>query len=435
MPINANVTNNQITASVSETKIDVAVAGGVGPTGSAGQAGPAGPQGPTGPAGATGPAGPAGPAGTTTWAGITDKPASFTPGAHSSTHLAEGSDELFDQDLNTTDAVEFASLTINGGGGNARIISSATGMEIINDVNADAWVFSAPAGEGNLAQFYYTPNGGSRIQIFAPLKFSDDSVQSTAFTGLPTATSTVLGGVKIGGGVTITDGVISVSTDYAATSHAHGNITNAGAIGTTSGLVVTTGASGVLGALAQGTAGQVLKVNGTATGVEWGAAAADVSIDASAADVLSASSGSITADDPGADRLVFWDDSASKLTHLTVGSGLSIIGTTMTAAVAPTVTSPSQITSSQNDYAGATADINRITSDAARDITGIAAGTDGQAILLINVGSFTITLKHQSASSTAANRIIVPWAGDYAIPASGSATLVYDNTTARWRVL
>jgi hypothetical protein len=42
----------------------------------------------------------------------------------------------------------------------------------------------------------------------------------SAYT-LPTATSSVLGGVKIGSGVTITDGVISVSTAYAASSHTH----------------------------------------------------------------------------------------------------------------------------------------------------------------------------------------------------------------------
>lgn len=35
--------------------------------------------------------------------------------------------------------------------------------------------------------------------------------------------------------------------------------------------------------------------------------------------------------DPGADRILFWDDSASTVTWLTAGSGLSISGTTMTA--------------------------------------------------------------------------------------------------------
>lgn len=56
-----------------------------------------------------------------------------------------------------------------------------------------------------------------------------------------------------------------------------------------------------------------------------------VTIASSAADVLSASSGEISADDPGGDRLVFWDDSAGKLTYLTVGSGLTISGTEITA--------------------------------------------------------------------------------------------------------
>ncbi len=35
--------------------------------------------------------------------------------------------------------------------------------------------------------------------------------------------------------------------------------------------------------------------------------------------------------DPGADRIVFWDDSAGKFTHLTPGSGLSLVGTLLTA--------------------------------------------------------------------------------------------------------
>ena len=77
----------------------------------------------------------------------------------------------------------------------------------------------------------------------AGLQFPDGTTQTTA---LPTATSTVLGGVKIGTGVTITDGVISVSTDYAATSHTHGNITNDGKIGTAADKIIVTTADGVL---------------------------------------------------------------------------------------------------------------------------------------------------------------------------------------------
>lgn len=54
--------------------------------------------------------------------------------------------------------------------------------------------------------------------------------------------------------------------------HVHGNITRGGNIGSTAGLVVKTGASGLVGTLAMGTAGQVLKVNSGATDIEWGSA-------------------------------------------------------------------------------------------------------------------------------------------------------------------
>jgi len=65
----------------------------------------------------------------------------------------------------------------------------------------------------------------------------------------------------------------------------------------------------------------------------------DVSADTSIADVFDTSGGpvtssgsvSITAVDAGADRIVFWDDSESKLRYLEVGSNLSITGTVLNA--------------------------------------------------------------------------------------------------------
>ncbi len=53
-------------------------------------------------------------------------------------------------------------------------------------------------------------------------------------------------------------------------------------------------------------------------------------VGASTADVLSVSGSDLVADDPNADRIIFWDDSESKLRYLEAGSGLSISGTTMT---------------------------------------------------------------------------------------------------------
>jgi hypothetical protein len=105
-------------------------------------------------------------------------------------------------------------------------------------------------------------------------------------------------------------------------------------------------------------------------------------------------------------------------------------------AIPNVVASPAQLTADQNDYAIGTGDIFRVSASAARNITGIAAGVDGQAILLVNTGSFAITLKHESTSSTAANRFTVPWAGDYVMSANGGAALlVYFTASSRWRVV
>jgi hypothetical protein len=68
------------------------------------------------------------------------------------------------------------------------------------------------------------------------------------------------------------------------------------------------------------------------TMAEIGAGGGSVTIGTSAADVLSIDGGGeITADDAAADKIVFWDDSASKLTYLTVGSNLTITDTTIAA--------------------------------------------------------------------------------------------------------
>lgn len=103
---------------------------------------------------------------------------------------------------------------------------------------------------------------------------------------------------------------------------------------------------------------------------------------------------------------------------------------------------PAQITASQNDYApsGCSRYIPwRLDASAAWDITGISAalcapapGTNRMRVL-INVGSFTITLKDESASSTAANRFAL--AADFSLTAGASVQLLYDSTSSRWRIV
>lgn len=61
---------------------------------------------------------------------------------------------------------------------------------------------------------------------------------------------------------------------------------------------------------------------------------------------------------------------------------------------------------------------------------------DGESRLLINVGATAaITLRHATGPNGNA-QFAVPWAGDYVLDANGgSALLVYDSTSARWRVI
>lgn len=106
----------------------------------------------------------------------------------------------------------------------------------------------------------------------------------------------------------------------------------------------------------------------------------------------------------------------------------------------PVIVTPSSLSSSQNNYAPGVCDILRLTSSTAIDITGLVAATaDGAMRLVINVnasGGSAITLKHESSSSTAANRFRNTTGGDYILPADGgSAVLTYSSAISRWRIL
>lgn len=82
---------------------------------------------------------------------------------------------------------------------------------------------------------------------------------------------------------------------------------------------------------------------------------------------------------PGADRILFWDDSASSYAYLAPGSGLSIIGTTITATATGDVAGP--VASTDNAIArfdGTTGKVIQnsvlIIDDTTGNITGPAAG-------------------------------------------------------------
>jgi hypothetical protein len=101
------------------------------------------------------------------------------------------------------------------------------------------------------------------------------------------------------------------------------------------------------------------------------------------------------------------------------------------------ILSPAALAANTDNWAPAsfaTSTWIRISSDAARNLTGIAGGASGRMIYLSNQGAFTITLKHET-TSTATNRLQCPGAVDFSLTAGTSVMLYYDSVATRWYVV
>lgn len=112
------------------------------------------------------------------------------------------------------------------------------------------------------------------------------------------------------------------------------------------------------------------------------------------------------------------------------------------------ILTPANLAANADNYApagGPAATVWRINPTASRTISGIdvAASVDilareGRVILIQNVSATlanTLILAHESASSLAANRFLCPNNANVTIRANGSALVVYDDTSDRWRVV
>lgn len=93
-----------------------------------------------------------------------------------------------------------------------------------------------------------------------------------------------------------------------------------------------------------------------------------------------------------------------------------------------------QFAANTNNLVLGAGNIFLISSDAARDLSGIVSVTD-KCLMIVNTGSFTITLKHQSTSSTSTNRFLCSAGSDVPLAPNESAFLFYDSGVSRWRVL
>lgn len=98
---------------------------------------------------------------------------------------------------------------------------------------------------------------------------------------------------------------------------------------------------------------------------------------------------------------------------------------------------PPQITANQNNYTptGLTnAEWLRLSSDAARDITGLGVSGIGVAVKhIFNVGAFNITLKYLNAGSIALCQFRFSTGADIVVVPDDSVSIWWDRVTQKWR--
>jgi hypothetical protein len=257
---------------------------------------------------------------------LDDTSDSRTPTTHAASHAAAGSDPIAPSDigLGSTDSVAFASVGTNFLGGDYGSIDFSANAEFQDENGGKVFDWSDTV-----------------VNFEKPLDFTGPDAATNAATtrtnlGLGNSstldTGTTAGTVAAGDDSRFSDipdpssatpqalgtAAAGTSDDYSRADHVHGapaldDLSNVSAAAPNDNDVLTYDTA-------------------TSTWVAEAPAAGGVSgVAASAGDVLGVSGSDITGVDAGADRLVFWDDSAGELTYLEAGSGLSISGTTITA--------------------------------------------------------------------------------------------------------
>jgi hypothetical protein len=123
-------------------------------------------------------------------------------------------------------------------------------------------------------------------------------------------------------------------------------------------------------------------------------------------------------------------------------AGVDILNTALNAmhtVVWSNVNAPTALDANANNYGPTNlSNASTLLQDASEDvaITGITGGVAGRMLAVVNVSaSNTITLAHESEDSTAANRFLLPTAGNLPLLPGQGVMLLYVGSASRWRAL
>jgi microcystin-dependent protein len=117
----------------------------------------------------------------------------------------------------------------------------------------------------------------------------------------------------------------------------------------------------------------------------------------------------------------------------TISGTLTAASIVASGTVAATgVIEPAELTGDADDWEPTgidTASVIRFSTDARRNITGLAGGTDGRIVILQNVGTFPACFKGEDTDSDEENR----FAFAHTLGGGQTMEIIYDGTAERWR--